>query len=256
MATRTRTILRLAAGLGATLLLLVALGATAAVALGKSRPDTGHTGPKAEALADKLGDAVNLDAWEQTGAIRWTFLGGHAHLWDRQRGLSRVRWGKNEVLQRTDQRVGRAWVRGEEVHGEKRAKLVERAYAFFVNDSFWLQPLANLRDDDVTLSVVALDDQEALLVEYGSGGVTPGDAYAWLLDETGRPTHWRIWAQILPLKGLKASWEGWTTLPTGALISTKHRSLGVRFGPGDVAGARTLQELEPGADPFDALVNW
>ncbi len=60
--------------------------------------------------------------------------------------------------------------------------------------------------------------------------------------------------QILKVRGLQGTWEGWTTLSTGAVISTAHKMLGlttVRIT--DLAGAATLSELEPGPDPFAPL---
>ncbi len=35
--------------------------------------------------------AVDSDAWERIGAVRWTFRGNRSHLWDRERQLVRVR---------------------------------------------------------------------------------------------------------------------------------------------------------------------
>ncbi len=61
------------------------------------RPD-GQSGPAADALAHSIEQAVHKDAWDRTGALRWTFGGRHQHLWDRERQFDRVRWGKVEVL--------------------------------------------------------------------------------------------------------------------------------------------------------------
>ncbi len=219
------------------------------------RPETGQVGAAAEQMAERMRDAVRMDAWAETGAVRWTFGGRHQHLWDRERGLSRVAWGDVVVLQETGRSGhGRAWRDGVEVTGEDRQGLLETAYGAFINDAFWLNPWENLYDDGVTLSAVDFDGQPGLLVEYATGGTTPGDAYLWLLGEGGLPEAWRMWVSVLPVGGVRSTWEGWQALSTGALVSTTHAT-----GPSslqlitEARGARRLAELEPGADPFAPL---
>lgn len=247
---------RLVVRAGAALLVLVALVAGAGLALAKSRPETGQTGAAAEALTTRVEQAVRMDLWAQTGAVAWTLAGRNEHLWDRERGLSRVRWGGVEVLQRTDQRVGRVWRNGREIHGAARARLVQKAWETFLNDRHWLQPFASLHDDGVTRSVVEWSGTEALFVEYASGGVTPGDAYLWLLDDSGRPSACHMWVQVVPIGGLRSTWDDWVTLPTGAKVATRHRLGVAKVSISDLRAAPTLSELEGGADPFERLVSW
>lgn len=248
---------RLGRALLGGVLLVVLSGVGASVALSKSRPSTGLRGEPAETFADRIRGAVAMDAWADTGAVRFTFAGRNTHLWDRRRKLSRVQWGNVTVLQRLDQRVGRAFRGDREVHGKERARLVQKAWEAHINDTFWLQPFANIANDDVKTSIVELGGVRGLLVEYGSGGVTPGDAYWWEVDAaTGRPVAWRMWVQVIPIGGVRASWEGWTELPTGAWVATDHALGPIRLKLTDVAGARTLEELEGADDPFDPLVNW
>jgi hypothetical protein len=225
------------------------------VILWHSRPTGGVSGPEADALAREIGKAVNTDAWARTGAIRWTYSpGGLHHLWDKQRNFDRVRFGNHEVLVNIAKGTGHAYTDGKEVGGDEAKKLVEKGYRRFLNDSFWLNPLPKLFDDGVTRSIVQVDGQPALYVQYASGGVTPGDAYLWKLGDDHRPIWWRMFVQILHVKGLQATWEGWTTLSTGAVVATQHKIAGVKaVEMTDVAGAATLKELEPGPDPFSPL---
>jgi hypothetical protein len=241
------------------LIVLLSLVGVIAVAIGglvvalRHPLPQGVAGPAADDLARAVERAVNKTAWDRTGAVRWTFRGKHQHLWDRTRQLSRVRFADHEVLVDLTRRTGRAYRRGAEVTGPKAAGLVKRAYGYFINDSFWLNPLTKLFDPGVERLLVQAPDGPALLIRYTSGGLTPGDSYLWLAAPDGTPRAWRLWVSILPLPGLEFSWEGWITLSTGARVSTVHRSALLRIPLTDVAGAATLAELEPGPDPFAPL---
>src|SRR3954463_3345926 len=78
--------------------LLITLGVLWATLRHAPTPTT--PGPDAEALAHDLVRAVDGDAWGRTGAIRWN-VQNRRHLWDRQRSLARVEWGKHRVLLET-----------------------------------------------------------------------------------------------------------------------------------------------------------
>jgi hypothetical protein len=143
---------------------------------------------------------------------------------------------------------------GRPVDGVERDRMVDRAWRRFINDTFWLNPLAKLFDGGVVRTRIDGEHGPELLLRYTTGGVTPGDAYLWILDAADRPRAWRVWVKILPIPGLEFSWEGWTRLPTGAWISTVHRALRLRaVSIEELAGAASLPELEPGPDPFAEL---
>lgn len=211
-------------------------------------------GADADALAHELVKAVDGEAWERTGAVRWR-LPGRAHLWDRQHGLARVEWRDQRVLFDINRKTGRAWRGGSEVtDGDERQKLVDKAYALWVNDSFWLNPVVKAFDDGTTRARGTVDKKRALLVSYTSGGLTPGDKYLWIVGDDGRPAAWRLWVGIIKLvPGLQFTWEGWTRLATGAWVATSHKALGIDVVPiRDLAAAATLGELDP-SDPFAPL---
>ena len=224
-------------------------------AYNKPRPKS-VAGPEAEAVARQMLMSVNAEAWKATGAVRFTFR-DHRHLWDRHRGYDRIEYGSHTVLLRIRDQSGRAWHNGNEADAARSAELIRKAYAHWVNDSFWLNPVVKIFDRGVTRGVVREEAEDLqLLVEYSSGGVTPGDAYLWLPGANGAPpTQWRMWASNLPVGGLAASWEGWTTLSTGAKVATLHRIGPFRLELKDVAGASTLRSL-PGIsqDPFVPLL--
>ena len=237
------------AALALAVLLVALLGG--AVVLHQPRP-VGTPGPAAEALAHRMVAAVGGDQWEQTGAVEWTLL-GHHHLWDRQRGFVQVRRGDLRVLLRTSDQTGVAFRGSEALHGEALRGALDKAWAYFCNDSFWLNPIVKAFDDGTSRSIVRVDGRDALLVEYGAGGVTPGDAYLWILDDDGRPTEWRMWVGVLPVGGVPTPWTDYVTLPTGAQVATQHRYGPLALSIEDLRGAATLADLHS-SDPFAALV--
>jgi hypothetical protein len=245
--------LRILAWIGGVLVVLVlALAITLAV-LHEPRPE-GASGAAAEALAHRIERAVDREAWERTGAVRFDFDGRQQHLWDLERDFSRVRWDDVEVLQRLDRRDGVALENGQRVGEERRAELVEEAWQYFCNDTFWLNPFVKLFDDGTERATVTLEGgHKALLLTYRSGGVTPGDSYLWIPGEGDLPTGGKMWVSIFPIGGVHATWDDWITLPTGAKVATRH-TLGPLSIDLDVEAAATLAELEPGPDPFAALL--
>jgi hypothetical protein len=248
-----RLLRRLLKLLGVLVLLLVAAVLILMVIVRRPRPHDAP-GPAADDAARAVERAVRRDDWERTGAVRWRFAGGrHRLLWDRRRGLVRVEWGEQLALVELRTVTGAVFRAGQPVRDEKA---IQRAYAIFCNDMFWLNPLVKLFDDGVTRSLIDTDEGKALLVSYSSGGVTPGDAYLWILGPDGLPKAWRMWVSVLPgFGGARITWEGWQELATGARVSTVHRALGLPFTIDDVAGAETLEALEPGPDPFASLVS-
>ncbi len=240
---------------GAFLVLcLLGLAATK-VALDAPLPEA-VASAEGDALARRVLEAVNAQAWEETGAVTWVFAGRNEHLWDRRRGLARVSWGDTVVLVDLGKQVGRATRNGEPVFGKAGEKLVAKAYASWVNDSFWLNPVVKIFDEGTSRAVVpgaGPEGRDALLVTYASGGLTPGDAYLWELDADGTPQGWRMWVSVIPIGGARASWEGWTTLATGARVSTLHALGPMKVEITKLAAAQTLAELVPGEDPFAAL---
>ncbi len=235
------------------LILVLALALWAWFRWNEPRP-SGQPGPAADAFANAMMDAVNHPAWLETGAVRWTFAGKHEHLWDRDRHLARVRWKEIEAFVDLTSRAGIVTKDGVRLTGKEADRLLQKAWGFWANDSFWLNPISKLFDEGTSRELVPLEEGgSGLLITYSSGGVTPGDAYLWLVGEDGLPYAWRMWVSIIPLGGVKTSWQEWITLSTGVKIATQHHT---PLGPlrlTEVAGAAALAELEPGPDPFRIL---
>lgn len=242
--------------LGLVLIVLLVGVGVMWVMLSHSRPK-GVAGPAADALARKMQRAVAIDKWKKIGVVRWVFRGTDHLLWDRKRGLVRVRWGKGiEVLFRASATTPQDGIvkRNGKLLSTKRAKYLKGAFARWINHRFWLNPLARLFDKGTVRKLVKREGQEHLLVEYSSGGVTPGDAYFFLLGKDLLPKAWQMFVGIIPIKGVQISFEGWIKVAGGAKISTLHQSGLLKLKLTGIKAAADIKGLYPKADPFAALV--
>lgn len=236
------------------ILLLVAVPAVLFLFVDEDRP-VGTAGPVADALAAKIQAAVDVPAWKRVGAVKWRFADMFDHLWDRRRGLSRVRWEDHEVIFDTRSLQGIARREGQRLEGPDAEALIHKANVQWVNDSFWLFPFESFSNADVTRAIARDESgREGLLVTYHDGGVTPGDAYLWFVGDDGMPTEYRMWVQILKIGGINATWQDWTLLPTGAKISTMHNTPVLDITITGLVGGPSVADVEPGPDPFADLV--
>lgn len=221
---------------------LILIGGITSFAVSEKKP-VGETGPAAEALTDKMFNAINKEAWDTTHLVTWSYA-GHDYLWDKKNEWLKVSWGNKIVLMDLPAYEGTVYKNGEILEGRRKNRLFNRAYAFFCNDSFWLNAPAKARDEGTTRTLVKMEDgSDGLMVSYASGGVTPGDTYLWLLDENGRPTGWKMWVKILPFKGLYTSWADWVTLDTGAQIASMHGIKSINLPIGNLDSGQTYEEL-------------
>ena len=205
----------------------------------------GKEGSEAQALLQKIHQAVNKGAWEKTRYIQWTFggLGNHDFFWDRERHLVEVKYGETRVLLNPTNKTGKVYENGVE-QTENTQEVIDKAYSYFINDAFWLNAFVQIEQPDVKLEAVDLEEGgKGLLVTYRSGGVTPGDAYLWILDENGLPKAWKMWVKIIPIGGIKTTWESWETLGTGAKVARNHN---MGFLDVKINNLRSFQTLEEG----------
>lgn len=215
-------------------LVVVAIGGCFAMRMAsESKPAVNQT-PEADQLADKMLVALNKPAWDTLQFLQWEFMQGHKYVWDKQNNKVVVRWKANQVNLNLDDQSGKAYVKGEEVTGEKADKLRGKAWSYWCNDSFWMFAPYKIYDPGTSRSIVKVQGKEALMVSYDSGGVTPGDSYLWLLDDNYVPNAFKMWVKIIPIGGMKSTWENWKDLPSGAKVATKHGSPAMGFEMKDV----------------------
>ena len=213
----------------------------------------GSSGQLADGITNKLLLATQQSHWKDTKVIQWTFDNNHTHIWDRDRNYLIVKWDEIEVYMSLDTKKGVVKENNIVLEGDRKHKLLEDAYHYWENDSYWLNPFWKFFQEGVERKHVAGKKNDALLITHTSGGNTPGDSYLWLLDQQGLPYAWKLWVSIIPFKGYKFTWEEWVTLSTGLKVSTFHKSWAKKIELSNVKGANAITELYPNDDPFKIL---
>ena len=189
---------------------------------------TGESGPEADALANRMLDALNYNNYKNTAILEWSFRGGsHSYQWNKQKNEVSVSWDDYTVaLDLINTGSSIAYQDGERLNYEESQSLITDAQSYFNNDSFWLVAPFKVFDSGTERKLIQLEDgSEGLLVTYTKGGDTPGDTYLWILERSGIPKSFKLWVQILPIGGLEATWDGWSKTETGVLLPASH-SLG------------------------------
>lgn len=206
---------------------LVAFGILYAV-YNKALPEA-RSGLKADALAQKMLNAVNNEAYQSTRFIEWSFIGGsHNYKWDKVRGHVKVKWDDISVdLNLYDTAKSSVTKENSSLTAKESRDIWNTAWGYFNNDSFWLVAPFKVFDEGTERSIVKLEDgTERLLVTYTGGGSTPGDSYLWKLNSNGFPESYQMWVKVIPFGGLEATWDDWQVMESGVFLPTKHK-----FGP-------------------------
>lgn len=181
--------------------------------------------PKADALANNMLNTLNYEAYKNTDYIEWTFKNRHNYKWYKSADSCEVSWKNFRVmLQLKSSEKSSVFVANQNYNGIDKQKLIAKAEAYFNNDSFWLVAPYKVFDNGVKRQLVKTEEnKEALLVTYTLGGTTPGDSYLWHFDESGKPSSYQMWVDIIPIGGLEATWSNWKTTKSGAILPTNHK---------------------------------
>ena len=184
----------------------------------------GKTGAPAEALAQKMLSAANLDTWnEEVRAVEFRFRESNSYFWDKQRGLVEFRSDDLRVLFSKNTFQGIAFEDGERLQGDELKEAILKANSNFVNDAFWLQPAFHIRSPGTKLYAV---NDSTLRVTFSSGGVTPGDTYVFHLDENGKIQLMEMWVSIIPIEGADASFHDYSVHEPGVAVARSREVLG------------------------------
>lgn len=181
----------------------------------------GKKGKEADALAIKMFNAINHEAFENTEILKWSFRNEHFYTWHKQENIVHISWDENKVTLHTKQpEKSVLYVDGKV---SKNKELIKKAQDFFNNDSFWLIAPFKIFDAGTERSIVKHEGKDALMITYTSGGSTPGDSYLWILDDNYFPTSFKMWTSIIPIGGVSGSWSDWKSTEAGIKLPTKHK---------------------------------
>ena len=202
------------------LLLILFLFISAFYFINNEKLPEGKKGKEADALAIKMLNALNHEAYENTEVLEWSFRNTNHYKWLKNENIVYVNWDdKKVVLHTKSPEKSTASVNGKQTDDKL---LIEKATGFFNNDSFWLVAPHKIFDPGTERRIVKHKDKDALLVTYTSGGSTPGDSYLWILDENYLPTSFKMWISIIPIGGVSATWSNWINTKAGIKISSTH----------------------------------
>lgn len=218
---------------GLLFLFLILAGAVFFVSKNEALP-TGKKGKAADALATKMLQAINYDAYINTEVLEWSFRNKHHYKWFKKQHRIRVSWDKNVVdLNTISPAKSKVFIDNQEIDNPG---LIAKATAYFNNDSFWLVAPYKVFDPGTERRIVQHQGKDALLITYTSGGTTPGDSYLWILEESGQPISFKMWTQIIPIGGVAASWSALRTTESGILLPTSHTLslFGMKLSMGNV----------------------
>ncbi|PQJ77671.1 hypothetical protein [Polaribacter porphyrae] len=194
----------------------------------------GKKGKEADALAIKMFNAINHEAFENAEVLEWSFRNAHFYKWNKQKNTVIVSWDENKVILNTkDKTKSEVFVNDKKVENKE---ILQKATDYFNNDSFWLVAPYKIFDTGTERSIVKHEGKDALLITYTSGGSTPGDSYLWILDDNYFPTVFKMWTSIIPIGGVSGSWSNWKTTEAGIKLPTKHTLslFGMEIDMGDV----------------------
>ena len=223
--------------------LALAGGLAIFVSISSEELPNGVFGTQAEALTDKMFTAVGKEAWDSTKFVQWSFRDANHYVWNKDKHFVRVKWDNITVYLHPADKSGRVFQKATELDGDEKSALLQKAWDSFNNDSFWLIAPLKARDPGTERKLVDTEQGPALLVTYTSGGTTPGDSYLWLLDDSGLPYAWKMWVQVLPVGGLKFTWENYVATRTGVQIALDHRAESLNVPISGVDFAMSLSDL-------------
>lgn len=236
--------------IGFTLLITVSVIMLAVMLMRSPLPD-GQAGKKAEELTDQILEAVNKEGWDGLKWISWDFMGQHQYIWNKAEDLAVIQYGNTRVHLNLNSIRGSAWENGELLDGHKSDKAIQKAWKYWCNDSYWLNPTVKIRDDGTIRKLVKLEDgSDALLVSYKDGGVTPGDSYLYVPDENGLPRYWKMWVSILPITGIKTRFENYQMIGENVPIAQDHYIGPVNVKIREVKAGDSFSDLGLNRDPF------
>jgi hypothetical protein len=159
----------------------------------------------ARGLAGQVLEALGGEAaWKATRYLRFDFaveaegkeVVRRAHTWDKWTGRYRLEGKTREgkpfvVLMNVNTKEGSAVQDGQPAAGEELKRLLERAYATWVNDTYWLLMPYKMLDPGVSLALDGAEQSaegawDKLRLSFDGVGLTPRDRYWAYVNRASR----------------------------------------------------------------------
>ncbi|OAQ38571.1 hypothetical protein A5893_14235 [Pedobacter psychrophilus] len=196
--------------------------------------------PNKDVVLEKVWKAVGgKSAFEKSRYLEFTFApirqgnqsAGRHHIWDRYTGDYRFEstadnGTKTVVLFNVNNKKGKAYENGNLLPDSTSNKIINRAYAAYINDSYWLMSPLKLQDEGVNTQLE--DNQEinnqtcnVIHLNFDKVGLTPGDQYWMYVNEkTGEIIQWKFLLQNQKNSSI-FEWEPYQDLGNGLKLSVK-----------------------------------
>lgn len=157
------------------------------------------------------------------------------HIWDRYTGDYRLESQQDPqkkiiTLFNTQTQKGKAYENGILLPDSISTLLVKKAYAAFINDTYWLLTPLKLQDPGVNLTLEANElineeDCYTFHLNFDKVGLTPGDQY-WLYvnAKSGEIVRWKYLLQKQQSTST-FDWTPYTDLGGGLKLSTKKTNI-------------------------------
>lgn len=173
--------------------ILLSLLLSGMVALTNPPSVLAQTDERAHYIAKKTIEAMGgMDEWNDRRYLVWDIF-GETHYWDKWNGDFRWEADSLTVLMNIQSKSGDAWINGDKVDDpERRQEILDRGYARWVNNSYWLIMPYKLLDPGVALRYVGTDTSQAgqvsdvIELTFDNVGITPNNKYHVFVDRKSR----------------------------------------------------------------------
>ena len=236
--------------IGIILVFIIALFILVKIA-SEDRPESNPT-PEADVVANRMLETIGKPQWDSLHLLRWTFMGEHHYVWNKKQNIAEIKWDSHRVILDLNTLEAKAWTNEESQSGEVLAALKQTAWEYWCNDSFWMFAPFKVFDPGTSRTLINEVEHgtQGLLVTYDSGGVTPGDAYLWHLDDDFRPVGYKMWVKIIPVGGLYIAWSDWVTLNEGIQLAQIRKGSMLTLKMDNLKAGENYKDLGLDGDPF------
>jgi len=163
--------------------------------------DFNDSDPAAIQLADSIMQAMGgRENWDKTHFISWKFFGRRDLIWDKHTGNVRIESQSDSTIYLLNEKTGegRVRIKGTEItEPDSLKKLLDKAKAIWINDSYWLVMPFKIKDSGVTIKYMGEDTlsgnrYNSLVLTFKEVGVTPQNMYKLYVDKREKLV--RYWA--------------------------------------------------------------